>query len=88
MTHILRALTIVSFLFVGVMAIWGEATSAVLIVGFTLAGLLGWALSRRVPQWGGLIKWCWVGLSLLVIFAIVSGPLDYLRFTDSSTLAF
>lgn len=60
-------------------ALWGDVTSFELIVSYTVTGLLCWFLSSREPDWRATIKWCWVALSLVVIYAIVTGPLDYLR---------
>lgn len=67
----------------GVVVVWltfvGEAASIEIGGAYMVASLLALIVTRFATSWSVAIKWVWVALSLVMIFAIVTGPLDYLQ---------
>ncbi|WP_375280620.1 hypothetical protein [Pseudooctadecabacter sp.] len=78
MNRVLLAAVAAAFAYVFYTAIWGDPASTSLIAAYVAASLVAWALSIRRKDWAGRVKWAWVALSLVVIFGIVSGPLNFL----------
>jgi len=62
-------------------AFWGEAASMQVVVIYVVASLGAWILTVVEKSWTARIKWTWVALSLAVIFAVVTGPLNNLQLT-------
>lgn len=79
MRYLHAAAVAVAFAYVAYLSIFGHAASVQLIMVFTLASVFAWTLTLVEPRWVAYVKWVWVALSLLVIYGIVSGPLNYLR---------
>ena len=73
------ALLALAFGLVGWMALLGDPASVQLLGAYVGASVLALVIALRRPNWASKIKWSWVALSLVVIFAIVSGPLQYLQ---------
>ncbi len=61
------------------LAIGFDAASPMVIIFYFITSALAWLASLAAKPRRGVIKWAWVALSLVVIYAIVSGPLNYLR---------
>ncbi|SLN19854.1 hypothetical protein [Pseudooctadecabacter jejudonensis] len=79
MNALLIAVLAAAFGYVGVAAVLGDAASANLVVGYVVASGLAAAVSYVRPGWAARVKWAWIILSLVVIYGIISGPLNYLR---------
>jgi hypothetical protein len=56
-----------------------NAANPRVVIAYILARALALDVSLTAKTWARAMKWVWVALSLAMIFAIVSGPLDYLR---------
>lgn len=72
----------IAFAYVANLAVYGDAASVQLIAVFTLASIFAWTLTLTEPRWAAYVKWIWVALSFVVIYGIVTGPLDYLRLSS------
>ena len=79
MNYVLLLATAAAFAFVGYLALIGDAASPRIMAGYIVASLVALVASMVVKPWATKIKWVWVALSLLVVYAIFTGPLDSLR---------
>ncbi|WP_296417148.1 hypothetical protein [Pseudooctadecabacter sp.] len=79
MSLLLLAAVTASFVFVIYTGLWGDPASTSLIGAYVAASLAAWALSMVRKTWSARVKWAWIGLSLVVIYVILSGPLNFLR---------
>lgn len=61
------------------LALGVNAASPLVIVGYGATSVVAWGAALVDKARARLVKWAWVAVSLVVIYAIISGPLDYLR---------
>lgn len=61
------------------LAILVNAASPQVVAFYIVASVAALAVSHFAKDWAGRVKWVWVALSLVVIYAVVSGPLNFLR---------
>ena len=79
MTRIFLAIVAAAGLWTLYLALFFDAASPLVMLAYVLSSVGAWiasVIARRRVRW---IKAAWVVVSLAVIFAIVSGPLDFLR---------
>lgn len=63
------------------LAFWVDAASAQLVVFYVVASAAAWGLSLVAKPWATWVKWTWVVLSLAMLFAVITGPLNDFQLT-------
>lgn len=79
MKYVLLALFGLAGLLTIYLAIWVSAASLQVLAAYLAASIAAFALAWVHKPWAAGAKWGWILVSLAMVFAIVSGPLDYLR---------
>lgn len=79
MINALLALVAAAGLYTIYLALLVNAASPQVIVAYIAASIGALIASKIARPWASTIRWAWIAVSLAVIFAVVTGPLDYLR---------
>lgn len=79
MINALLALVAAAGLYTIYLALLVNAASPQVIVAYIATSIAALVASKVAPPWAAILRWGWIAVSLAVIFAVVTGPLDYLR---------